>query len=99
MASSRLTHIPTGVVSTAQTRSRENSFQIAQENLLAKLNEHYGNEQRQQNSIDRKAQVGSGMRGDKIRTYQLQYDIVKDHQTNKTASVAKVLAGNFNLLW
>lgn len=48
---------------------------------------------------DRKQQVGSGMRGDKIRTYRFQDDVVKDHLTNKTASVKKVLAGNFNLLW
>lgn len=48
---------------------------------------------------DRKAQVGSGMRGDKIRTYRFQDDRVQDHVSNKTASVKKVLAGNFDLLW
>ena len=47
----------------------------------------------------RRQQVGSGMRGDKMRTYRFQDDIVKDHATNKTASIKKVLAGNFNLLW
>ena len=53
------------------------------------------------NSIanDRKQQVGSGMRGDKIRTYRFQDDVVKDHITGKTASVKKTLAGNFDLLW
>ena len=58
--------------------------------------------QKQYNSSiasDRKQQVGSGMRGDKIRTYRFQDDVVKDHLTDKTASVKKVLAGNFNLLW
>ncbi len=48
---------------------------------------------------DRKQQVGSGMRGDKIRTYRFQDDTVKDHVSDKTASVKKVLAGNFDLLW
>ena len=48
---------------------------------------------------DRRQQVGSGMRGDKIRTYRFQDDVVKDHITDKTASVKKVLAGNFDLLW
>ena len=47
----------------------------------------------------RKAQVGTGMRGDKIRTYRFQDDVVKDHITNKTSSVKKVMAGNFDLLW
>ena len=39
------------------------------------------------------------MRGDKIRTYRFQDDVVKDHLTDKTASVKRVLAGNFDLLW
>jgi protein subunit release factor A len=48
---------------------------------------------------NRKQQVGSGMRGDKIRTYRFQDDVVKDHLTDKTASVKKVMSGNFDLLW
>jgi len=39
------------------------------------------------------------MRGDKIRTYRFQDDVVKDHNTDKTASVAKIMRGNFDLLW
>lgn len=50
-------------------------------------------------ATDRRQQVGSGMRGDKIRTYRFQDDVVKDHVTDRTASVRKVLAGNFDLLW
>ena len=50
-------------------------------------------------ATNRKQQVGSGMRGDKIRTYRFQDDVVKDHVTNKSASLKKVLAGNFSLLW
>ena len=48
---------------------------------------------------DRKLQVGTGMRGDKIRTYRFQDDVVKDHRTDKSSTTKKVLAGNFNLLW
>jgi peptide chain release factor 1 len=48
---------------------------------------------------DRRQQVGSGMRGDKIRTYRFQDDVVKDHLTDRTASVKKVMSGNFDLLW
>lgn len=53
------------------------------------------------NSIasNRKAQVGSGMRGDKIRTYRFQDDQVQDHISGKRGSVKKVLSGNFDLLW
>jgi protein subunit release factor A len=47
----------------------------------------------------RRQQVGSGERGDKIRTYRFQDGIVIDHQTNKRASTDKVMAGYINLLW
>jgi peptide chain release factor 1 len=50
-------------------------------------------------SSDRRTQVGTGMRGDKIRTYRFQDDRVQDHLTDKVASNTKVLAGYFDLLW
>jgi peptide chain release factor 1 len=97
--SCRLAHSPTGIVVTAQTRSRQSSLLEAKKALQERVDfimssAHNGNV-----ASDRKQQVGSGMRGDKIRTYRFQDDVVKDHLTNKVASVKKVLAGNFNLLW
>jgi peptide chain release factor 1 len=50
-------------------------------------------------ATNRKTQVGSGMRGDKIRTYRFQDDTVQDHRTGKTAQAKKILSGNFDLLW
>ena len=97
--SCRITHIPSGVIATAQTRSRQTSYDQAlsaiQTSVDSMLKRHYNSII----AIDRKQQVGSGMRGDKVRTYRFQDDVVKDHLTNKTASVKKVLAGNFDLLW
>ncbi len=48
---------------------------------------------------DRKRQVGSGMRGDKIRTYRFQDDAVQDHLTGRRAKCSAVLKGNIDLLW
>lgn len=97
--SARVTHIPTGTVVTAQCRSRENSLAEAMQTIRERVDtiakELYNNNL----ANDRKQQVGSGMRGDKIRTYRFQDDTVKDHVSDKTASVKKVLAGNFDLLW
>lgn len=59
------------------------------------LNSKYNNEL----VAVRRSQTGSGMRGDKIRTYRFQDDRVVDHKTGKSASCEKVLKGNFNLLW
>jgi protein subunit release factor A len=58
--------------------------------------------QRQYNNTiagDRKQQVGSGMRGDKIRTYRFQDDSVQDHLTGKRAKCSQILKGNIDHLW
>ena len=70
---------------------------------MAEIQQRVDNEFKQQynSSIasNRKQQVGTGMRGDKIRTYRFQDDVVQDHISGKRNSVKKVLNGNFNLLW
>ena len=97
--SCRITHIPTGVVVTAQCRSRQNSLAQA----MAEIQQRIDNEaQRQYNNhiaSNRKSQVGSGMRGDKIRTYRFQDDSVQDHVTGKRSKVKKIMNGNFDELW
>jgi len=97
--SCRLTHIPTGTVTTAQCRSRENSLNEAKATILERLEKLQSRRAYEVAATDRKQQVGSGQRGDKIRTYRFQDGQVLDHQTNKRASIDKVLAGNFDLLW
>jgi protein subunit release factor A len=50
-------------------------------------------------ACDRRRQVGSGQRGDKIRTYRFQDDSVQDHLTGGRAKCSAVLKGNIDLLW
>jgi peptide chain release factor 1 len=97
--SCRITHIPTGVVKTAQTRNRQSSEKEARQSLLTHLDSMYHQAKRTTFDSDRKGQVGSGMRGDKIRTYRFQDDRVEDHQTGRGASCKKVMGGNFENLW
>lgn len=97
--SCRITHLPTGLIVTSQTRSRQNSLNAAMADLQHRLDYEYKRQYNNTIASDRKQQVGSGMRGDKIRTYRFQDDVVKDHLTDKTSSVKRVLAGNFDLLW
>ena len=97
--SCRITHIPTGLVATAQTRSRQNSYNLAIQNIKETLDAESKRCYNNTIASTRKDQVGTGMRGDKIRTYRFQDDRVQDHLTGKTASTKKVLQGNFDLLW
>jgi len=73
------------------------------DSAMAELQQRVDNELKRSynNSIanNRKAQVGSGMRGDKIRTYRFQDDSVQDHLTGKRAKCSQVLKGNLDLLW
>ena len=97
--SCRITHIPSGTVATAQCRSRQNSMDQALSTIHKTVDSQAKSQYNNDMATNRREQVGSGMRGDKIRTYRFQDDVVKDHITNKSTSVKKVLSGNFDLLW
>lgn len=97
--SCRITHIPTGITAKAECRSRTNSLEQAKLAIQQRVDSEA---QRQYNTTvasDRKRQVGTGMRGDKIRTYRFQDDNVQDHLTGKRAKCSTVLKGNVDLLW
>lgn len=97
--SCRLTHIPTGTVAVAQCRSRQNSYNEAKQELIDRVTQQHKTVKYAEQASVRKDQVGSGMRGDKIRTYRFQDDMVKDHLTGKSANLTKVLRGYFDMLW
>jgi len=97
--SCRITHLPTGLIATAQCRSRENSLEEAKQALLARLQGQANSTVHRERSESRKQQVGSGERGDKRRTYRFQDDRTKDHITGRETSTMKVMGGNFDLLW
>jgi len=97
--SCRITHLPTGIIAKAECRSRTNSLDEAMTAIQTRVDT--AAERCYNNNIasDRKQQVGSGMRGDKIRTYRFQDDRVQDHLTGLAAKCSTVLKGNFDLLW
>lgn len=98
-ASCRLTHIPTGIVATAQTRSRTNSYEQALETLTARLNELIFQKHQQDLRNDIRKQVGSGQRGDKIRTIQFQHNVATDHRTDKRITADEYMRGMMDKLW
>ena len=94
----RLTHIPTGTVVTVQTersqlQNRENALSL----LRTKLWEI--EQQKKVGNIDtqRAAQVGTGERSEKIRTYNYPQNRVTDHRINKSwHNLDRILEGDLN---
>lgn len=95
----RMIHIPTGIVESRQGRKRETNKREAMSALINKLDKLSSHESSAKLGAEKKNQKGSGMRGDKIRTYRFQDDIVSDHQTGKKSKCSKVMKGRFDLLW
>ena len=96
----RLKHIPTGVMVRVETeRSQPQNRALAWKELERRLAETQGRGQAIQRAQDRKDQVGTGMRGDKRRTYRSKDDNVTDHVTDKKASLLRIMRGELELLW
>ena len=95
----RLTYLPLNVTIVAQSRSRESSYTTALNDLTKKVIGIRQGVDGHKISQLRKEQVGSGMRGDKIRTYRFQDDQVNDHKTGKHSTVKKIMKGGFDELW
>lgn len=97
--SCRVIHIETGITESRQGRKREANLREATDVINKKLDQQIVDETNMTLDDIRKQQVGSGMRGDKIRTYQFQRNLVKDHITLQQAPCDKVMKGKIDLLW
>lgn len=95
-----LAHRPTGIqVRVDGGRSQHHNRQTALEILMARLAQQQENQQTHRNNQKRRRQIGSGMRGDKIRTIRVRDDRVVDHQTGKKMSFRKYKRGHLEDLW
>ncbi len=91
----RITHKPTGlVVSMQDEKSQLQNREKAMRVLRARLYERELAAQQEEMAEDRRSQVGSGQRSEKIRTYNFPQDRVTDHRVKLTkGEVQRVLAG------
>ena len=90
-----LIHKPTGIrVFCTEERSQLQNRERAMQILRAKLYEAKLQEQQDEITAERRSQVGSGSRSEKIRTYNYKDNRVTDHRLNQNFSLNSILEGD-----
>ncbi len=94
----RITHIPTGIVVTCQNeRSQYQNKQTALRILRTRLYQLQKQKLEEEISKKRRAQIGSGERSEKIRTYNFPQNRVTDHRINYTTyRLKEILDGDLD---
>jgi peptide chain release factor 1 len=94
----RLVHTPTGIeVRSSSERSQQANREKAMQILSAKLEQLHEEKEAREHAAERKAQIGTGDRSEKIRTYNYLQDRVTDHRINKSwHNLPKIMAGGID---
>lgn len=95
----RITHLPTGIVVACQDeRSQIKNRERAMSILRSKLYDYYQGQIESEYKQERKSQVGTGDRSERVRTYNYPQGRVTDHRVNVTSyNIESVLNGDLDL--
>ena len=95
----RITHLPTGLIVTSSEKSQHQNRAKAMQVLRSRLLDIQRQKADSERSADRKSQVGSGDRSERIRTYNFPQGRVTDHRINLTLyKLDKVMEGEIDEL-
>ena len=96
----RLTHKPTGLsVRSTSERSQQKNREKAYSILLAKLKQAQEEKEAQTLGAERRTQIGTGDRSEKIRTYNVLQDRVTDHRIKESwHNIEKIFAGDLEAI-
>ncbi|HUQ30453.1 MAG TPA: PCRF domain-containing protein [Candidatus Paceibacterota bacterium] len=91
----RLVHKPTGLEVRSQAeRSQQANREKAMQILSAKIEQRHEEEEAKKHAAERKSQIGTGDRSEKIRTYNFLQDRVTDHRLKESwHNLPKIMAG------
>jgi peptide chain release factor 1 len=94
----RLIHKPTGIdVRSSSERSQKANREKAMQILSAKLETLHEEEEARKHAAERKGQIGTGDRSEKIRTYNYLQDRITDHRIKESwHNLPKIMAGNLD---
>ena len=93
----RITHVPTGIVVTSSEKSQHRNREIAMNVLRTRLFDLERQKAADARASDRKAQVGSGDRSERIRTYNFPQGRMTDHRIGLTLyRLEQILAGDLD---
>ncbi|PVH29632.1 peptide chain release factor 1 [Pararhodobacter oceanensis] len=93
----RITHVPTGIIVVSAEKSQHRNRALAMEVLRARLFDMERRKQDEARAADRKSQVGSGDRSERIRTYNVPQGRLTDHRINLTLyALSQVMGGDLD---
>ena len=93
----RIVHIPTGMMVVSAEKSQHRNREIAMQVLKTRLFDLERQKIDDERSADRKSQVGTGDRSERIRTYNFPQGRMTDHRINLTLySLAQVMGGDLD---